>query len=179
MTGRRLDLSQVVYFASQYLVSFLSQNSDDVVWDDSVSVARWLPPLLEYVKLNFDGACFWEGQELGVGVCARGASGECLAWLAKRVDRMGNCELVEALAARDVVLLALHKRWRSIIVEGDCATLIPKILSPGDDYSVVGPISLDIRSLSSRFHACVFQFVKRSCNTIAHALAKPACGFCR
>ncbi|KAL0402425.1 UNVERIFIED_CONTAM: hypothetical protein Slati_4272400 [Sesamum latifolium] len=116
------------------------------------------------------------GARTGVGVCAHGASGECLAWLAKRVDRMGNDELAEALAAREAVLLALRKRWRSVIVEGDCATLIHKILSSDDDYSVVGPITSDIRSLSSRFHACVFQFVKHSCNTVAHALAKSACG---
>ncbi|KAL0452894.1 UNVERIFIED_CONTAM: hypothetical protein Slati_1267500 [Sesamum latifolium] len=64
---------------------------------------------VDHIKVNFDGATFCKGQELGIGVVARGVSGECLAWLLKRVKRMGDGELAEALAARETMFLALRK----------------------------------------------------------------------
>ncbi|KAL0423184.1 UNVERIFIED_CONTAM: hypothetical protein Sradi_0853200 [Sesamum radiatum] len=147
-----------------------------MVRDSPVSVSRWLPPPLDYIKVNFDDTSFRSGQELGIGVVVCGASGECLDWLSKRIDRMGSGELAEALAACEAVLLALRKNWQLVIFEGDCATLIHKILSLSANYSVVGPITLDIWSLFTRFRECSFQFVKRSRNAVAHALAKSTCG---
>ncbi|KAL0404432.1 UNVERIFIED_CONTAM: hypothetical protein Sradi_2084000 [Sesamum radiatum] len=171
MKGRCLEPQQAVSFASQYLFSFLSQNSDDVVCGGLVSASRWIPPPLDHVKVNFDGATFRQGQELRVGVIGRGSSGDCLAWLSKRLLKPGDGELAEVLAAREAVLLALHKSWPSVIFEGDCANVIQKILSPVCDFSSIGPIILDIRSLCAGFQAWSFQYVKRACNDTAHALA--------
>ncbi|KAL0445988.1 UNVERIFIED_CONTAM: hypothetical protein Slati_1726700 [Sesamum latifolium] len=72
MNGHCLDPPQVVCFAFQYLSSFLSQNSDDVVRAAPPSRAKWIAPALGHIKINFDGATFRNGRELGVGVVARG-----------------------------------------------------------------------------------------------------------
>ncbi|KAL0399041.1 UNVERIFIED_CONTAM: Actin-related protein 8 [Sesamum radiatum] len=40
---------------------------------------------------------------------ARGAAGKCLAWISKRIYRLGDGEMAEALPAREVVLLAIRK----------------------------------------------------------------------
>ncbi|KAL0432445.1 UNVERIFIED_CONTAM: putative mitochondrial protein [Sesamum latifolium] len=79
MKGTCLEPPQVVCFASQYLLSFLSQNSDDVVRDVPKPASRWSAPPPGHIKINFDGATFRKGQELGVGVFARGAAES--AWL--------------------------------------------------------------------------------------------------
>ncbi|KAK4381773.1 hypothetical protein Sango_2936700 [Sesamum angolense] len=95
-------------------------------------------------------------QELGVGVIARNAVGECLVWLSKHLLHQGDDGLAEVLAAREAVLLALRKNWHSVIFEGDCASIIRKILCPGCDYSFVGPIISDIRSLSAVLGCVLF-----------------------
>ncbi|KAL0340217.1 UNVERIFIED_CONTAM: hypothetical protein Sradi_4538500 [Sesamum radiatum] len=88
---------------------------------------------------------------------------------------MGNAETAETMAAREAILLALRHGWSSIIIEGDCYTLIQKLRSLDRDLSVVGPIVMDIRELAACFHSCSFQHVKRSCNRVAHYLAPVAC----
>ncbi|KAL0427154.1 UNVERIFIED_CONTAM: hypothetical protein Slati_2890200 [Sesamum latifolium] len=80
-----------------------------------VPASGWSAPPDGCVKINFDGATFKHGQELGVGVIARGASGECLAWLNWRVQRLGDGEMAEALAARAAVLLARRKGWNEFM----------------------------------------------------------------
>ncbi|KAL0463196.1 UNVERIFIED_CONTAM: hypothetical protein Slati_0207200 [Sesamum latifolium] len=78
------------------------------------------PPPRDCVKVNFDGATFMKGQELGIGVIARGLDGKCLAWLAQRILRRGYGELAEVIAACEAILLARRKGPPSIIIEGDC-----------------------------------------------------------
>ncbi|KAL0347723.1 UNVERIFIED_CONTAM: putative mitochondrial protein [Sesamum calycinum] len=143
MNGSCLDPPQVVCFVSQYLSSFRTQNSDDQRQVTPTVPSSWLAPPPGYVKINFDGATFNNGRVLGVGVAARGSSGECLAWISKRFQRMGDGEVAKAMAAREAILLA--KRNPSVIFEGDCATLIDKILAPVVDLSAIGPIVADIR----------------------------------
>ncbi|KAL0389050.1 UNVERIFIED_CONTAM: hypothetical protein Scaly_0262100 [Sesamum calycinum] len=174
--GCCLDPSQVVCFASQYLLSYLSQNLVDVVRDVPKPVSKWLAPPPEYIKINFYGATFRKGRELGVGVFACGNAGKCLAWILKKLYILGDGEMAEDLAARNAVLLAIRKEWPLVIFEGDCAVVISKILSPKSDLSVIGPIVIDIRSFISRFHSCSFQFVSRACNVVAYTLAQSTTG---
>ncbi|KAK4395317.1 LINE-1 retrotransposable element O protein [Sesamum angolense] len=84
--------------------------------------------------------------------------------------------LAEAFAAREAVLFAINRGWQNVILEGDCATLITKLLSGLRDFSAIGSITLDIQNLISYFQFSRFSFVQRSCNSVAHALAKLALG---
>ncbi|KAL0425618.1 UNVERIFIED_CONTAM: hypothetical protein Sradi_1096600 [Sesamum radiatum] len=177
MNGNCLDPPQVVCFVSQYLSSFRTQNSDDQRQVTPKVPSSWLAPPPGYVKINFDGATFNNSRVLGVGVVARGSSGECLAWISKRFQRMGDGEMAEAMAARETILLAKRKNWPSVIFKGDCATLIDKILAPVVDLSAIGPIVADIRSSATDFCSISFQFVRRSCNSVAHALAHSVCDY--
>lgn len=52
--------------------------------------------------------------------------------------------MAEAMATREAILLAWRKGWSSIIIEGDCASVVDKLQSPVSDLSVVGPIIRDI-----------------------------------
>ncbi|KAL0299112.1 UNVERIFIED_CONTAM: hypothetical protein Sradi_6571000 [Sesamum radiatum] len=84
----------------------LCTNSDGTMKGVPIVQPHWTAPSSGYIKVNFDGATFQNGQEIGVRVVARGTSGECLAWLSKRVRRLSTGEMAEALAAREAVLLA-------------------------------------------------------------------------
>ncbi|KAL0370750.1 UNVERIFIED_CONTAM: hypothetical protein Sangu_0393100 [Sesamum angustifolium] len=140
-------------------------------------LSRSLPaPPPGYIKINFDGATFRKGRELGVGMFARGNAGECLAWILKKLYILGDGEMAEELAARNAVLLAIRKEWPLVIFEGDCDVVISKILSPKSDISVIGPKVIDIRLFISGFHSCSFQFVSRAWNVVAHTLAQSTTG---
>ncbi|KAK4397308.1 hypothetical protein Sango_1567400 [Sesamum angolense] len=90
---------------------------------------------------------------------------------------MGEGEMAEAMATREAILLAKRENWPSVIFEGDCATLIDKILEPLVDLSAIGPIVADIRSFAADFCSISFQFVMRSYNSVAHALAHSVCDY--
>ncbi|KAL0285580.1 UNVERIFIED_CONTAM: hypothetical protein Scaly_2814500 [Sesamum calycinum] len=67
---------------------------------------RWSPPGLGEVKLNFDGAIFASSVEVGIGIIARDSAGACVGWKSVRKQGLFEPEMVEALAAREAILLA-------------------------------------------------------------------------
>ncbi|KAL0309339.1 UNVERIFIED_CONTAM: hypothetical protein Sradi_5876200 [Sesamum radiatum] len=144
-------------------------------WGCDPPVLESPPPPQDCIKVNFDGATLRRGLELGTGVIARDTNGDFVAWFSRCFHIMGNAETAKAMAAREAIRLALRGGWSSIIIEGDCYTLIQKLRSSDRDLSVVGPIVMDIQELVACFHSCVFQHVKRSCNRAAHYLAQVAC----
>ncbi|KAL0359843.1 UNVERIFIED_CONTAM: hypothetical protein Sangu_0833700 [Sesamum angustifolium] len=96
------------------------------------------------VKINFDGAMFERVGEMGVGAVARDSRGHCLAWLTHRIPRPGVGEVAEAWAAREAIQLALRHGWCRVVFEGDCVSLIRKLVNQQRDLSIVGPLVSDI-----------------------------------
>ncbi|KAK4415272.1 hypothetical protein Salat_2634500 [Sesamum alatum] len=159
------------------LQSFLYQNLGLTACLVTKAPSRWQVPPSNLIKLNFDGATFCHGQEMGVGVIARDAPGQCVAWMVRRVCRVGSGEVAEALAAREGILLAHRQGWHSVIVEGDCSILIHKLQTAARDRSTIGPLVTDILYLAEFFQVCSFQFVRRAGNGVAHYLAQSARDF--
>ncbi|KAL0448411.1 UNVERIFIED_CONTAM: hypothetical protein Slati_1397500 [Sesamum latifolium] len=123
------------------------------------------------MKLNFDGATFEQGMELGAGMISRDNLGHCVAWLSKHFRITGIEELAEALAARQSIFLAQRRAWKSVVVEGDCAILIYKLQTRVWDLLVEGPVLTDIFNCALLFQSCLFSCVKRSNNAVAHFFA--------
>ncbi|KAL0457575.1 UNVERIFIED_CONTAM: Retrovirus-related Pol polyprotein from transposon TNT 1-94 [Sesamum latifolium] len=88
-----------------------------------ISPARWSPPRLGEVKLNFDEAIFALSSEIGLGVIARDSDGACVGWNSVHKKGLLLPEMVEAFAAREAILLACRFGWRRIILEGDYVNL--------------------------------------------------------
>ncbi|KAK4382091.1 putative mitochondrial protein [Sesamum angolense] len=164
---------QVIEFAHNYLIAFSAHgNSFSKGLTASMeNVHKWTHPPPDSIKVNFDGGVLDGGCALGIGILARNASGHCLAWLSLRLDRGGNAEMAEALAAREAIHFALRHRWPRVIFEGDNSTLMNKISSVQADFSVISPLVADIRFLSSRIDHVSFSFVRRLGNSAADFLA--------
>ncbi|XP_011073061.1 uncharacterized protein LOC105158122 [Sesamum indicum] len=111
---------------------------------------------------------------MGIGVVARDEYGSCIAWISRRMNKVRHDELAEAWAALEAIQLAIPQGWSSVILKGDCPTLITKLQSPNQDYSVVGTLVSNIQATVGAFSSWSFSFVKRICNADAHALAKSA-----
>ncbi|KAK4398964.1 hypothetical protein Sango_1371900 [Sesamum angolense] len=128
---------------------------------------RWSPPGLGEVKLNFDGAIFASSVEVGIGIIARDSAGACVGWKSVRKQGLFEPEMVEALAAREAILLACWVGWRRIILEGDCANIYQKLSALSHDCSALGAIIRDIKCLALNFDLCSFSLVRRSGNKVA------------
>ncbi|KAL0367965.1 UNVERIFIED_CONTAM: hypothetical protein Scaly_1015400 [Sesamum calycinum] len=172
MEGKSVEPSQVSVFAARYLESYLSQINASSQCASSVSFGSWSAPLLDFVKINFDGEVFAAERAMGIGVVARNPQGQCTAWLAQHVNHVGDGESAEAWAAREAIQLAVQKDWRSVVIEGDCAPLIQKLDSRVRDFSSIGPIVYEILSFVECFLHCHFNWVQRSGNEVAHFLAQ-------
>ncbi|KAL0442406.1 UNVERIFIED_CONTAM: hypothetical protein Slati_1963300 [Sesamum latifolium] len=115
MEGKCVNPSQVPPFVSHYFEAFLAQSAGAATRSVSSIPLRWQASLSPFIKLNFDGATFNHGQEMGVGVVARDATGHL------------HCAVYGLEYGR---VLAIRKGWRSVVLEGDCANLILKLQSP-------------------------------------------------
>ncbi|KAL0324110.1 UNVERIFIED_CONTAM: Urea-proton symporter DUR3 [Sesamum calycinum] len=174
--GNCLDPDHLICFVVRHLEAFHQQSFVPPPPHRLISPPHWQYPPPNFVKLNFDGAVFDRGKETGIGVVARNDRGDCVGWLSLRLAKTSDGPLAEAFAAREAVLFAINRGWQNVVLEGDCATLITKLLSGLRDFSAIGSITLDIQNLISYLQFSRFSFVQRSCNSVAHALAKLALG---
>jgi hypothetical protein len=84
-------------------------------------------------------------------------------------------ESSELLACRRAVILAKEMGSVKLILESDCAGAMSKLRSGELDRSAQGPLVEDIKALLGEFEDVLITHVRRSCNEVAHRLAKAGC----
>lgn len=139
-------------------------------------VNRWKPPPTGWTKCNTDGAFNPDRGEGATGVVLRDASGQFVGAKAVWYPHGFDALTLEALACRDGVLLARDKGVTNLIVETDCQELVKLWQMSTDQRSVIAPIIRETRLISSCFENFDVTFVSRSCNRVAHQLAKEVSG---
>jgi hypothetical protein len=80
--------------------------------------------------------------------------------------------MMEALGCRYGLQLALQQEDLRVALEIDCLELINLWKKRDAQRSAIGPVLEEINALSLAFHSFSFYFVNRTCNKIAHVLAK-------
>lgn len=123
------------------------------------------------MKVNFDAAFFSDNSKVGVGVIMRGDDDSFLFTLAE-LGMVRSAEVVECLAARSGLLKARDMGLRNVSLEGDCKRVIAFLL--GDE--LLWPLEIkciltNCKTIMSCFDLCLFVWVKRSANNVAHVLA--------
>jgi hypothetical protein len=79
-----------------------------------------------------------------------------------------------ALAARRALSEALERGFPKIILTSDCQSLVKRLSGVQRDRSTLGAVVADIKSLKTKFQACIFSFSSRVTNVVAHKLARAA-----
>ncbi|XP_050238320.1 uncharacterized protein LOC126687808 [Mercurialis annua] len=79
---------------------------------------------------------------------------------------------IEALTLRTSIEELLRMDHQKLIFEGGCQILINAINSSSSEDRDAGLILEDIFNLVSNFSEIKFQFVSRTCNWVAHSVAK-------
>ncbi|XP_019053937.1 PREDICTED: uncharacterized protein LOC109114935 [Nelumbo nucifera] len=137
----------------------------------------WMPPSTTQIKINFDGAS--NDLQSGIGVVFRNHKGEFYLGRVVNVPR-NHPEVLEAMAVREGLLLAVNEGIRLIWIEGDAQQIVKFLL----DQSLEVPWRLhhvlaDCRKLRLEFDQFHISFIHPTGNSVAHCMAKHACTISR
>ena len=97
-----------------------------------------------------------------------------MASLAEKIAMLQTMEILEAMAARRVMIFMEELGLRKAIFEGDSETVVKALAGDYPDRSCIGHIIKDRKSLIGCFQTCSFSHVRRQSNGVAHALARRA-----
>ncbi|CAD6236843.1 unnamed protein product [Miscanthus lutarioriparius] len=132
----------------------------------------WERPPLEWFKCNADGAFYDQQWKGATGVVLRDDSGVFVRGIAKWYEHCLDALTMEALACRDGLAMALQLGIQKVWLESDCQEVVRLWQVRDQQRSSVMSILKEIKELSTLFQEFKFSFPSRSCNRVAHALAK-------
>ena len=107
----------------------------------------------------------------GWGFIIRDHVGDVVLAGGKQNMGFSSPEEEEARACYYALRTALSHGFDRLVVEGDCQPLMSKLNKRVIPNNSLGYFISDILSLVVRFQFLVWNFVKRGCNTVAHAIA--------
>lgn len=158
---------------SFYQEWFLSSESDQGTLSARIP-GCWVPPPVDFVKVNFDGAFSKESNFSGVGVVIRNERGELMACLEKQIARGVDVSHVESSAALSAVELAIDCGFEKVIIEGDALAVTKAIESKDMDLSSKGHQIEEIKRLCRFFRSFSICHIKREGHEVANCLAHKA-----
>ena len=174
----RLDESTVDYLhirskAEVFLQDFKAAKEEDRRVAAAVSrFPRWIPPIPDQFKINFDGAVFSDLDAVGLGVVVRDSRGKVLGAVAERIPIPNSPAIVEALACRRAMIFARELSLPDAIFEGDAELIIKALRAKEVNHPEYGHVIQDSLVLASYFRVCAFSHVRRVSNSVAHFLAR-------
>ncbi|CAN1315847.1 hypothetical protein LINPERPRIM_LOCUS29851, partial [Linum perenne] len=133
---------------------------------------KWHTPAPTFIKINCDAALFAEHHAFGIGLVARDEDGVLIGY--KMMNRQG-CPPVKECEAEVVVAgveWAVEQGLHRVILETDCQTVQLAMGRESGDMTEFGDIITKGRTLLEKISRYEVNFVRRSGNTVAHALAK-------
>ncbi|TVU10399.1 hypothetical protein EJB05_43925, partial [Eragrostis curvula] len=115
---------------------------------------RWKPPDASYVKVNTDGAFDANTSTGASGAVVRDSHGRVLCAGARWYDNLPDVLTIEAIAARDGLLLASAKGCDKVVLELDNLTLVESLNSSTVNRSAVAGLWHEIQELGRREANC-------------------------
>ncbi|XP_060961946.1 uncharacterized protein LOC133032114 [Cannabis sativa] len=124
------------------------------------------------IKVNVDGAIFSNERCFGIGLIARTAAGVVLQAKSLLKEGVLKPHVVEAIGIKEALSWIKDKRWTNVVVESDCLRVIKDLQKFKHMASPYGHILSDCMTVCSGIDDVSFNFVKRSANKVAHAIAR-------
>ncbi|XP_042983235.1 uncharacterized protein LOC122312641 [Carya illinoinensis] len=139
-----------------------------------VSGSKWSAPPPAFFKANWDAAIDKGSSKVGIGVIVRDSEGLVTASLCSSITLTPDPLLGEAAAALRATTLCAELGLTHIVLEGDALNVVQAVQGVEENWSAVGMVIRDVKSLLSRFQEWSIHHVPRELNVIAHTLAKYA-----
>jgi ribonuclease HI len=135
---------------------------------------QWTRPRVGTLKINVD-ACFKEDLRQGsTGLVIRDHDGRLIQGQALWYESAGGAMIMEALALRDGVRLAIDRSYQHVEVETDAQEVLKLLEDTGGGRSEIASICQEIKELSEFFNSLNFRYIGRLGNEAAHKCAKIA-----
>jgi ribonuclease HI len=134
--------------------------------------AHWRAPQEGWIKCNTDGAFYPDSGQGATVVVLWDSAGTFVGGRARWQCHGLDALMMEALACKDGVTLANERGIRHLVVEIDSQELVKMWEMMDSQRACISPILRDIRALSAVFVNLSLVYTNRSCNQVAHTLAK-------
>jgi ribonuclease HI len=136
----------------------------------TVPTESWIPPPQGMVKINVDAAVRKTEKVGAVAAICRSANGDFLGASVVVVEGINDPAILEAMACREALALALDLDLTHVRVASDCAEVINSL--EGNYMGSFSSVISEIKSRSLHFNAISFVHEGRSSNMEAHGLAR-------
>ncbi|KAF7825347.1 uncharacterized protein G2W53_016511 [Senna tora] len=133
--------------------------------------SRWLPPPLNFYKINTDASRVSE-TGAGAGCVIRNWSGRVLAASVLKIPSSKAIELLEAEAVKRGMEMAIRLGIQKAMVEGECLGIMNFLQSNVSILSPLGTVLNNIKSLVQAFSFVSFKWIPRDANQVANKLAQ-------
>ncbi|XP_042988653.1 uncharacterized protein LOC122316184 [Carya illinoinensis] len=135
---------------------------------------QWNAPPANVYKVNWDSAVDKVNCKVGVGTIIRDWEGRVIACMRMCKPLFPNPYLAEAFGALHSAKLAIDIGLKQIKLEGDAMNVINDIKGNKASWKQTGLIINDIKQVLRGFDSFSIDFTPRSCNNLAHCLARNA-----
>ncbi|XP_041004152.1 uncharacterized protein LOC121249517 [Juglans microcarpa x Juglans regia] len=135
---------------------------------------KWMPPIADFTKVNFDAAIDQAEKKMGIGVVGRNFKGELLFSVYAVKMFIGPVDLAEANALWRAMEICSDLNIQQVQFEGDAPKVITDICKKGATSSWLGQQVDEIKSLLQQMPDWDVKFVYREGNSVAHELVRRA-----
>ncbi|KAK9208996.1 hypothetical protein WN944_001357 [Citrus x changshan-huyou] len=140
----------------------------------SPMLTAWNPPQKGFYKVNVDATTNSEKQIAGLGAVIRDENGNVIAAAIKVSKFYGDVCFAEAEAVEWGLQVARNASIESLIVESDAQEIVKLVNTNRGCRSEIFWTISDVQNMLKNFSSVCVQYANRSCNAIAHSLAKLA-----
>ncbi|GMI72452.1 hypothetical protein HRI_000914500 [Hibiscus trionum] len=161
----------VAHFIKQYLCE-IDASRTHISKKAATQSESWIPPPMNYVKVNYDDSFQSVEKKSFSGVIIRNTQGLIMAAGSYPNSLVPNPEVAEALACRHAVTLAMELGFHHAQIEGDSLNINKKLSVKSCDRSLTGPIIRDIKRIKRGLRDLSFRYSHRTTNMAAHLMAK-------
>ncbi|KAH9784956.1 reverse transcriptase domain-containing protein [Citrus sinensis] len=147
--------------------------------DQMTTRASWSPPPSGWVKINVDAAINLEEHRVGLGIIIRDANKDIIAAAVKSTKLHSDVTFAEAEAMNWGLSVAIEKGLARVIVESDSQEAVDFVNNRKSSRTEIQWLVAEMQSSLRGFSAWQIQQTPRSCNVIAHSIAKFALEKCK
>lgn len=135
---------------------------------------KWIFLQQGWVKLNWDAALCPNRGTVGMGAVIRNWQGRVLAVRCLSHDGFLEPMAAEAWARGQALQFGKEMGFTHLILEGDARAIVEAVNSEDTNWSKIGHLVMDIKTLLQGFAQWQIQAVGRAANNVAHTVARLA-----
>jgi ribonuclease HI len=136
------------------------------------SEVTWVKPAPRNIKVNVDAAFMADCSQGAVGAVARDFQGNFIAAKCDYLPHVASVEMIEALAMKEGLSLAVRLGCNSIIAESDSIVTVEACSDKETWWTTPAAIYADCIDISSIIGSVSFSHCPREANQVAHEIAK-------